>query len=476
MEKIKELPEVTLIAICGSKHGETIAAIHKTLQQISPAKTLMLTNIDVEVEGVEVINVGGLESWDAYNKFCVFKLGEFFNTSHCLLIQWDGYVLDGNLWSDEFLEYDYIGAKWLDIGKPYNVGNGGFSIRSKDLQSILASDENIITYCPEDTSIAKVYGQYLMDKYEIKFAPEHIADKFSFELNQPLDHTFGFHGFHWQRYKKTIVIKRDGALGDVIMCEPVLHYFNEQGYQVVIDTQEQFEKVFFQHYFQVWSKRYVNPKLKCRVVDLNMAYEVKPEQSVLQSYYEFAGIKDVPLRNSILSLSAGNNQKLFNKYALIHIDKTDMEHRNSFGVNWSAVVNYLEERDYKVFQIGRRLAGKEIAPHLNTMNLEFMMFVVKGADLVIGLDSGVAQVAVGLGVPAVIMFGSVNPSLRYSNFDKISVVQSECLSIENKHCYHKQISTVGAECVYDKDMPPCTQYSATQVINAIKPLLYAVHE
>ena len=468
---IKELPDVTMIAICGSKHGETIAAIHKSLKEIKPFKTILLTNIDIEVYGVEVINVGGLETWDAYNKFCVFKLNEFFNTSHCLLIQWDGYILDGGCWTDEFLEFDYLGAKWLDIGKPYNVGNGGFSMRSKKLQNALATDKNIITYCPEDTSIAKVYGQYLMDNHGIKFAPEEIADKFSFELNQPLHPTFGYHGFHWGRYKETVVIKRDHSLGDVIMCEPVLHYFHEQGYNVVIDTQEQFEKVFFQHYFQVWSMRYVNPKLKCRVIDLNMAYEISPDKPVLQSYYEMAGIKGVALRNSILSVSAGNNQKLFDKYVLIHIDKTGMEYRDSFGVNWSAVVNHLQEQGYKVFQIGRRLVGKEIAPYLNTMNLEFMMFIMKGADLFVGHDSGCAQVAVGFNIPSAIFFGSVDSRLRYNNFDRISVIQSACPSEKDKHCYHRQVDTVGKDCVYDKEMPPCTQYSATQVINAIKPLI-----
>ncbi len=224
----KEIPEITLIAICGTQHGETIAAIHKTLSQIIPFKTLMLTNIDIKVEGVEVINVGSLNSWDSYNKFCIFELDQYFETSHCLLIQWDGYVLDGELWWDEFLDYDYIGAKWLDIGKPYNVGNGGFSIRSKKLQTILSEDDNIVTYCPEDTSIAKVYGQYLIDNYGIKFAPEDVADKFSFELNQPLDRTFGFHGFHWPPHKETVVLKRDCALGDVIMLEPCLYYFFKQ--------------------------------------------------------------------------------------------------------------------------------------------------------------------------------------------------------------------------------------------------------
>ncbi len=201
-----------------------------------------------------------------------------------------------------------------------------------------------------------------------------------------------------------------------------------------------------------------------------MAYEIKPNQPVLQSYFEMAGIKDEPLRNSVLNVTSGDNQKLFDKYVLIHIDSTGMEYRDSFGVNWQAIVYYLEDKGYKVFQIGRRIE-KPIATYLNTMSLEFMMFLVKGANLVIAHDSGVAQVAVGFNIPSVIFFGSVNPNYRYSNFDKISVVQSVCPKKETENCYHNQISTIGKDCVYDKELPPCTQYSATQVINAIKELI-----
>lgn len=470
MKEKVQLPDITMIAICGSKHGETIAAIYKSLQEVTPHRTVLLTNIDIQANGIEVINVGELKSWYEYNEFCIKELNKYFDTSHCLLIQWDGYVLSGECWVNDFLEYDYIGAKWLDIGKPYNVGNGGFSIRSKKLQSILATDENIITVCPEDTSICKVYGQYLTDKYGIKFAPEIIADIFSFELNQPIFETFGFHGFHWQRHKPTIVIKRDGALGDVIMCEPVLEYFHKQGYHVALDTQPEFMQIYFQHYFPVIPKSYLNPNLECRVIDLNMAYEISPEKPVLQSYFDMAGIKNIPLRNSRLNLFAGNNQKMFRKYCLIQIDSTGMEYRDQFGINWKAVVLFLEEKGFTVFQTGRRIE-KEIATHLNDMSLEFMMFLVKGADLIITLDSGIAQMAVGFNTPTIIFFGSVNPNLRYYNFDRIRVIQSLCPKEETKNCYHKKVDIVGSECVYDKELPPCTQYTSEQVINAIKELM-----
>jgi len=83
------------------------------------------------------------------------------------------------------------------------------------------------------------------------------------------------------------------------------------------------------------------------------------------------------------------------------------------------------------------------------------------------------MVAVGFDVPSVIFFGSVNSSLRYTNFDKIRVVQSECPSNEKAHCYHEQAGrAVGSECIFDKELPPCTRYNSSMVINAINDLIF----
>ncbi len=466
---IKELPNITLIAVAGSKHGETIAAIYKSLKQIKPARVLMLTNIDMTASGIEIINVGGLNSWEEYNRFCIKELGKYFDTTHCLLVQWDGYVLNGEQWCGCFLKCDYVGAKWLDIGRPYNVGNGGFSIRSLKLQQVLMEDENIITTCPEDTSIAKVYGQYLIDKYGIKFATEKVADIFSFELNQPLQKTFGFHGFHQQPFRETIVFKRHHALGDVIMAEPVMEYFFRKGYQIALDTLPELNKVFFQHYFPIIPKEHLHPQLPYREINLDMAYEIKPKQSVLESYFEMASVKKPPLRNSRLYIRAGNNEKLFNRYAVIHINETDMPYRNIHSLEWAAVVKYLENNGYLVFQIGKGI-NTPVATYFNAMNLEFMMYFISGADIFIGSDSGPAQIAVGFNIPSVIFFGSVDAKLRYTNFDNIRVVQSACPKIETQHCYHNSVDVVGNHCVYNKELPPCTNYTSTQVINAIKSL------
>lgn len=454
------LPNVTLIAVAGSKQGETISAIRKTLKQITPAKTVLITNMKLECEDFDVVYCDRLETWEQYNEFVINNLNTHFNTSHCLLIQWDGYVLDGKQWSDDFLNYDYIGAKWLY--KERNVGNGGFSLRSKKLQTIIAN-ENFEIKSPEDESICRLYGKSLGLKYGIKFAHEEVADKFSFELNHPEQRTFGFHGFHHKPFKPYVVLKRSFAMGDVVMMEPLMEWWNKKGFQVALDVDPWLMPLFENLSYKVVHVSEVKSIKEPGGLNFDMGYENKPNQLALQSYYDHVGITDGEVRNTRLNYSVPQSFKLFSKYAVIHINKSDLPYRNIHGIEWSKVQEYLEAEGYQVIQIGKPII--KIGTWINTINNTLLMHVIAGADLFIGSDSGPAHIAVGCNIPCVLIFGSVNPKFRFSNFDKIRIVQNEC---PFSGCYHSIIGTKGVPCVYNTDLPPCSLYAHTQVIEAIK--------
>ena len=55
-----------------------------------------------------------IRSLKDYNKI-VFLSFQSTKTSHALMIQYDGYVLSGDRFSENFLSYDYIGAPGLII-------------------------------------------------------------------------------------------------------------------------------------------------------------------------------------------------------------------------------------------------------------------------------------------------------------------------------------------------------------------------
>ena len=47
-----------------------------------------------------------------YSRLIIEDLHKYFDTSHCLIVQSDSFVVDSDLWKDEFLDFDYIGAPW----------------------------------------------------------------------------------------------------------------------------------------------------------------------------------------------------------------------------------------------------------------------------------------------------------------------------------------------------------------------------
>ena len=57
-------------------------------------------------EGYRINNIND------YSYYCIYNLTNHIDTSHCLLIQADGFVINPNKWDDSWLEYDYIGAPW----------------------------------------------------------------------------------------------------------------------------------------------------------------------------------------------------------------------------------------------------------------------------------------------------------------------------------------------------------------------------
>jgi hypothetical protein len=117
-----------------------------------------------------------------YNLFLLKHLHEYIQTQYCLLTQNDGYVLNGNLWHNDFLSYDYIGAPcWGG-----QVGNGGFSLRSIKLLKTTADapfELNEHSHFCEDYYICQTHREYFLEK-GIKFAPMELAKKFSMEPYQ----------------------------------------------------------------------------------------------------------------------------------------------------------------------------------------------------------------------------------------------------------------------------------------------------
>jgi hypothetical protein len=81
-------------------------------------------------------------NFDSFNLFMIKDLYKYIDTPHYLIVQPDGYILNPELWNDEWLNYDYFGAPWPTwiLSDAYGkgaIGNGGFSLRSQFLTNLV---------------------------------------------------------------------------------------------------------------------------------------------------------------------------------------------------------------------------------------------------------------------------------------------------------------------------------------------------
>jgi tetratricopeptide (TPR) repeat protein len=188
-----ELPGVTLCCIDTVNHALALRALHLSRAQIRFGRTLLMTDREVNAPGIDVEIVATLNSRDDYSRFVLKDLASRIETSHVLLVQWDGYVLNPAAWREEFIGCDYVGAQWFWHDDGMRVGNGGFSLRSRKLLLAL-QDPRIVLTEAEDITICRAFRPLLEREYGIRFASETTADAFAYEAAYPVGKPFGFHG------------------------------------------------------------------------------------------------------------------------------------------------------------------------------------------------------------------------------------------------------------------------------------------
>jgi len=189
------LPKVTLCAVTSVNVAATVAALRASMDQVHFGDAILFTDSPPEElpEGLRLVPIRRLGSSRAYSEFVLKELAPHIATGHCLVIQWDGFVLDAGRWDPAFLDFDYIGAPWPQFADGHDIGNGGFSLRSRRLLEACRSPSFIASH-PEDVAIGRRNRDMLEREHGIVFAPRQVAERFSFERTQPALPTFGFHG------------------------------------------------------------------------------------------------------------------------------------------------------------------------------------------------------------------------------------------------------------------------------------------
>jgi hypothetical protein len=195
------LADVTLVAVSSVALSATIEALRASMAQADFGRVLLLSDQPPSeaAPGIEWVAINRLRSRAEYSHFILRDLARHVSTGHALCVQWDGYVVNGAAWQEDFLTYDYIGAVWPQFTDGHRVGNGGFSLRSRRLLEA-CKDLPFDGEQAEDIVIARTNRAHL-EQAGMCFAPEEVADEFAYERRAPTGREFGFHGaFNLVRY------------------------------------------------------------------------------------------------------------------------------------------------------------------------------------------------------------------------------------------------------------------------------------
>ncbi len=191
------LPQVTLCCVDTRLPQMALQAMKGCMERVRFADAILFTRpahgLVLDDPRLRVETVDSIRSVEDYSRFLLKGIGPYIHTSHLLIVQWDGYVLNPAAWEPCFLEFDYIGPVWPQYKDAHRVGNGGFSLRSRKLLDAL-DQPDIVASHPEDVCIARTYRDRLEKQAGMRFADEATAERFAFERQEPVHPTFGFHG------------------------------------------------------------------------------------------------------------------------------------------------------------------------------------------------------------------------------------------------------------------------------------------
>ena len=222
-----ELPNVTLISIDTTDDlSGTLNAVYTSMKGINFGNVKIITTKEQIKNNSSLTSdnfifeesIVNIKNYKDYNHYVIYNLHNHVNTSHCLLVQPDGFVLFPEKWDNSWLEYDYIGAPWAYVedayidpfGNHHRVGNGGFSLRSRKFLEVPTKvevpwetnnsnfywmPEGVVNY-HEDGNVC-VHNRHIFIEQGCKYAPVEVAVRFSQETRVPeCDGIIPF-GFHY---------------------------------------------------------------------------------------------------------------------------------------------------------------------------------------------------------------------------------------------------------------------------------------
>ena len=161
---------------------------------------------------------------------------------HVLIFQMDSVLCSMSPWrAEDFLQYDFVGAPWIDRWYGMDIGNGGLSLRK--VSTMIKITETFKFNETENEDIFFARGIYKLrdaDQSSVQIPPVHVAVKFSYEAGElPRLASFGVHKTPFLSVDELSIIKTcpEAMLGVWRSCR-VPELSREQTYGPMADFSE----------------------------------------------------------------------------------------------------------------------------------------------------------------------------------------------------------------------------------------------
>lgn len=240
---------------------------------------------------------------------------------------------------------------------------------------------------------------------------------------------------HWNKVRRfdfPIIVKRQMALGDVILTTPLLRQIKKERPLSDIYVETDFPEVF-QGNPHVKNASRVTP---CKdsaalVIDLNNAYENRKMIHICDGYHEVAnealgGIERPEMRTelfpsegdfewarNIAALSQGK------KVALIHAGPSHWKGKHWPSQRFDEVSRWLKEIGFYAVCVGSMRKPSEITCDADWTasgtSISQLAALCREASLFVGIDSGPLHIAQAMGTPVAAVFGCTLPRFIFTD-------------------------------------------------------------
>lgn len=122
------LSTTTLLCTDCLNIDHAIKVVERCKSLVDFAEVKLLTSLPTDY--IHAVKIEPINTLVHYSIFMLKLAHEYIDTPHCLIVQRDGWILNPQSWTDDFLNYDYIGPLFNQFDQQ---GVGGFSFRSAKL-------------------------------------------------------------------------------------------------------------------------------------------------------------------------------------------------------------------------------------------------------------------------------------------------------------------------------------------------------